>query len=73
MAMMLRKDAEEEIIREWRTLPEIERQTVAQAAAFAEKIKDKYLFRYSGSNRYKPVFGMIIDSQVRRGEPLAGP
>jgi hypothetical protein len=41
---MLRKEAEREIIREWMSLPENERQTECQAAHYALEMKRKYIF-----------------------------
>ena len=41
---MKQVEARHEIIREWRSLPKEQRQTVKQAAKFAMQIKDKYKF-----------------------------
>jgi hypothetical protein len=70
MARITKNDAEQEIIREWRALPEIERQADAHAAWFAMKIKDKYPFRHSGSDRYQAVHQFIIRYQNLTGAPL---
>jgi hypothetical protein len=70
MARITKNDAEQEIIREWRALPEIERQADAHAASFAMKIKDKYQFRHSGSDRYQAVHQIIIRYQNLIGAPL---
>jgi len=45
MVRIKRNDAEHEIIREWRALPDNERRTGAHAVRFAMEIKDKYPFR----------------------------
>jgi hypothetical protein len=56
---MLRKEAECEIIREWMSLPEDERQTDDQAAWFALEMKRKYVFDYMGADRYHEIRRMI--------------
>jgi hypothetical protein len=55
--LMLRKEAEREIIREWMSLPENERQTECQAAHFALEMKHKYIFEfdYIGGDRYLEI------------------
>jgi hypothetical protein len=58
--MMLRKEAEREIIREWVSLPENERQTELQAAQFALEMKRKYAFDYVGGDRYQEIRRMIL-------------
>jgi hypothetical protein len=70
MARITKNDAEQAIIREWRALPEIERQADSHAAWFAMKIKDKYPFRHSGSDRYHAVRQIIIRYQNLIGAPL---
>ena len=55
---MKKADAEKRIIAEWRSLPRAERQTDAQAAAFAMKIKDKYPFKGSG-DPYQTIKAMV--------------
>ena len=60
---MLRKDAEREIIREWSSLPEGERQTEHQAAQFALRMKRKYLFDYVGPDRYQEIRRMMLRHQ----------
>ena len=56
---MLRKDAESEIVREWMSLPENERQTEYQAACFALEMKRKYVFDYVGPDRYHEIRRMM--------------
>ena len=70
LARITKNDAEQAIIREWRALPEIERQADAHAAWFAMKIKDKYPFRHSGKDRYQAVHQIIIRYQNLIGAPL---
>jgi hypothetical protein len=70
MARITKNDAEQAIIREWRALPEIERQADSHAAWFAMKIKDKYPFRHSGSGRYHAVRQIIIRYQNLIGAQL---
>ena len=70
MARITKNDAEQAIIREWRALPEIERQADAHVAWFAMKIKDKYPFRHSGKDRYQAVHQIIIRYQNLIGAPL---
>jgi hypothetical protein len=57
---MLRKEAEREIIREWLSLPENERQTEHQAAQFALEMKRKYVFDYVGGDRYQEIRRMML-------------
>jgi hypothetical protein len=57
---MLRKEAEREIIREWISLPEIERLTEHQAAHFALEMKRKYVFDYVGGDRYQEIRRMML-------------
>jgi hypothetical protein len=68
-SFMLRKEAEREIIREWMSLPEGERQTEHQAAQFALRMKRKYPFDYTGSDRYQRRMKMRSNSalETRRG------
>jgi len=70
MARITKNDAEQEIIREWRALPEIDRRTDWHAAYFAMKIKDKYQFRYGRNDRFQAVRQMIIRYQNLIGAPL---
>ncbi len=70
LARITKNDAEQAIIREWRALPEIERQADAHASWFAMKIKDKYPFRHSGKDRYQAVHQIIIRYQNLIGAPL---
>jgi hypothetical protein len=70
MARITKNDAEQEIIQEWRALPEIDRRTDWHAASFAKKIKDKYPFRHSGRDRYQAVRQIIIRYQNLIGAPL---
>jgi DUF438 domain-containing protein len=70
MARITKNDAEQAIIQEWRALPEIERQANSHAELFAMKIKDKYPFRHSGSDRYHVVRQFIIRYQNLIGAPL---
>jgi hypothetical protein len=57
---LLRKEAEREIIREWVSLPENERQTEHQAAQFALEMKRKYVFDYVGGDRYQEIRRMML-------------
>jgi hypothetical protein len=54
---MKQEDAKREIIREWSALPKSERQTDAQAAHFAMRIKDKYQFKGGSSDPYQTIKG----------------
>jgi hypothetical protein len=56
---MLRKEAGYEIVREWMSLPENERQTEDQAACFALEMKRKYVFDYIGADRYHEIRRMM--------------
>ena len=56
---MLRKEAECDIVREWMSLPENERQTEHQAACFALEMKRKYVFDYVGPDRYHEIRRMM--------------
>jgi hypothetical protein len=46
------------ILAEWRRLPESERQTEGQLAAFAMKMANTYSFRYRG-DKYQCVMGHL--------------
>ena len=60
---MLRKEAEREIICEWVSLPENERQTEHQAAQFALEMKRKYVFDYVGGDPYQEIRRMMLRHQ----------
>jgi hypothetical protein len=70
MVRVTKNDAEEAIIREWRALPEVDRRSDWHATCFAMKIKDKYQFRHSGSDRYLAVLQFITRYQNLIGLPL---
>ncbi len=70
MARITKNDTEQEIIREWRASPDIERKTDAHATWFAMIIRDKYQFRYGGKDRFQAVHQMIIRYQNLIGAPL---
>jgi hypothetical protein len=53
-------EAECEIVGEWLSLPENERQTEHQAAQFALEMKRKYVFDYVGGDRYQEIRRMIL-------------
>ena len=57
---MLKNEAEREIVREWMSLPENERQTECQAAHFALEMKRKYIFDYVGGDRYLEIRRMMM-------------
>jgi hypothetical protein len=56
--MMKKEDARVAIVREWQALPMLERQTDAQALAFAIKAKERYPFRASG-DAYQHIMSWI--------------
>ena len=70
MVRINRNDAEQEIIQEWRALPDNERRTGAHAVRFAMEIKDKYPFRPNGFDRYQAAYQFIIRYQILIGAPL---
>ena len=59
---MLRNEPEREIVREWMSLSENERQTECQAAHFALEMKRKYIFDfdYVGGDRYLEIRRMMM-------------
>jgi hypothetical protein len=67
---LLKRDAEAIFIREWNALPELQRQTEYQAAAFAIEMKNKYPFQCEG-DRALAILQMILEFQGRKGVPLA--
>jgi hypothetical protein len=70
MVRITKNDAEQQIIREWRALPAIDRRTDWHAASFASKIKDRYPFRHSGMDRCQAIRLIIIRYQSFIGAPL---
>ena len=62
-------DFEREIIRDWKALPETERQTVDQASWFADKIVGRYPFD-NQERPYRVILGSICEYQYRIGKPL---
>jgi Bacterial RNA polymerase, alpha chain C terminal domain len=52
--------ARHDIIREWRSLPNEQRQTDEQAEAFAMQIKDKYKFSNDSADPYQTVKGWLL-------------
>ncbi len=68
--MMTSAEAEREIIREWKVLPQTERKLEEQAVDFAMKIKDKYKFECDGDHSLA-IIGFIRDYQIRIGIPLS--
>ena len=56
--MFTKDEARRAIMAEWNTLPEAERKTESQAAAFAMAVKDKYPFR-SNADRYQVINGWL--------------
>ena len=70
--MMLKRDAEQAIIRERLARPEAERQTESHAPVFAMKVKDKFPFRTSG-DRYQAVKAIILRYQTLIAASLKWP
>ena len=68
-AMKKLDDAERQIIRDWKALPKIERQTINQAWCFADEIERRYPFR-GEARPYRVILGSIADYQSRIGKPL---
>jgi hypothetical protein len=66
---MDRGDAQRAIIKEWRKLPAVERQTRTQPILFAAKVKDKYPFEYTGDIG-REIVGTNIDYQTLMAAPL---
>ena len=52
---MLRKEAEREIIREWMSLPEGERQNRASSCAVRLEDEAQVSLQYTGSDRYQEI------------------
>jgi len=67
--MMKLEDAEGQIIRDWKALPETERQTIDQAWCFADEVDGRYPFR-SEARPYRVILGSIADYQFCIGKPL---
>jgi hypothetical protein len=63
------EDAERQIIRDWKALPETERQTIDQASWFADKIEGRYSFG-NEARPYRVILGSIADYQFRISKPL---
>jgi hypothetical protein len=68
-AMKKLQDVERQIIRDWKALPKIERQTINQAWCFADEIERRYPFR-GEARPYRVILGSIADYQSRIGKPL---
>jgi hypothetical protein len=67
--MIKLEDAERQIIRDWKALPEAERQTINQAWCFAAEIEGRYPLR-SEARPYRVILGSIADYQFQIGRPL---
>ena len=63
------QDVERQIIRDWKALPKIERQTINQAWCFADEIERRYPFR-GEARPYRVILGSIADYQSLIGKPL---
>lgn len=55
---MTKEEARLACIRDWMALPPDERRTEHQAAVFAMRIKDRYVFR-SSDDRYQVIKGWL--------------
>lgn len=67
--MMKLENVKRQIIRDWKALPETERQTIDQASWFADKIAGRYPFD-NKERPYRVILGSIANYQFQIGVPL---
>ncbi|MEQ1900505.1 MAG: hypothetical protein ABL866_07205 [Devosia sp.] len=66
---MTKDQAEQDAIARWRALPVLQRQTFAQAAAFAGELEAEFDFRTMGNTR-RVLTAWLIRDIVRGQEPV---
>ncbi len=66
---MKMETTERAVIRDWKALPETERQTINQAWRFVDMTEGRYAFR-SEARPSQAILGSIAGYQFRIGKPL---